>query len=220
MLKNLRIGKKITTSSITEAKREAPQEVAQADIAEGQSVKLPPQSHQPMEQVLEEQLNISSPPHEEATTHFDDLIEGANSEEVAQEQAIINNSLVPRDEWCRGFIAIHGIGATFTGIQSIALPNSQINIATAQEVAETFYDMILEVPMLHFMLQPGGKWLGRIFVVGAYARGMSVAVGTEMRERREISENKNSNFSDAKRATKPREDGEPDASQVAALTGA
>lgn len=139
--------------------------------------------------------------------------------EQEQEQAVVSNNVLPKDEWCKGFIAMHGMGAAFMGIKALALPNARIDGATAQQVAETFYEMILEIPMLHFMLQPGGKWLGRVMVIGMYAQGMRAAVGEELQERRNTAEKGSGDFSAAKRATQPTEKGEPSAEQAAALAG-
>ena len=204
MLKNLMIGKKKQeTPSTTEAKREPEQTTTAETLAlEGQTTaaETPP--------VSPPGLNISSQPQNDEPSHFDDLIED-------QERVTIRSGVLPKDEWSKGFIALHGMGAAMSGIKAIALPNERIDEATALQVAETFYDMLLEIPMLHFMLQPGGKWLGRVMIINMYAHGMRMAIGAELHERRNA-EKQSGNFSAAKRATQPTE-GEPSAEQAAAL---
>lgn len=126
-------------------------------------------------------LNTSSPETNNEATHFDDLI--AQHEEVqAQEaQSAITATMLTQEEFRESFIGLHGVASAFSGLQSIALPNNRIQQATANEIADTLYETILDIPMLHFILQPGNKWLGRGFMLIVYIQGMRGAVIEELR---------------------------------------
>ena len=44
--------------------------------------------------------------------------------------------------------------------------------------AAAVYDTIREMPSLHFLLRPGGKWMQRAFALGAF--GVPVAIGCKI----------------------------------------
>jgi hypothetical protein len=165
-------------------------------------------------------LHTSSP--ETEASHFDELINEAENVEQERELAAVSSTMLTQDQFRQSFIGLHGMAATFSGIQSIALPNSRIDGATANEVADMFYETILDVPMLHFMLQPGNKWLGRALVMTVYVQGMRGAVLAEIAEKRAASGK--ADFAKAKKATakptKTHDSGELTPDQAAALTGA
>lgn len=172
---------------------------------------------QEAEAVLVEHSNTSSQPQNDEPSHFDDLIEDQDTVEQEQERAQISSKMLTQEQFQQSFFGLHGMAAMFTGLQSLALPNKHVNEMSATEVADALYETILDIPMLHFMLQPGNKWLGRAFVIGAYVRGMSMAVSEEKQQRRNTAEKQSGNFSAAKRATQPTEKGEPSLDQAAAL---
>lgn len=111
--------------------------------------------------------------------YFDHFIE--EGESIQQEQAMqsVQSGMLSQDQFRETFIGMHGIGSAMTGIKALALPNNNINADLANEVADTIYETILDVPMFHFILQPGNKWLGRGFVMIAYVQGMRTAIAQE-----------------------------------------
>ena len=168
---------------------------------------------------MQPELNTSSPATHEPD-HFDHLINEAEEAEAEEGRAAISAAMLTQEQFRQSFIGLHGMASSFTGWQSIALPNSQINAATANEVADTLYETILDVPMLHFLIQPGNKWLGRALVMAVYVQGMRGAVMAERAEKRKAAGK--ADFGAAKRATqqKSHDSGELSPDQVAALTGA
>jgi len=123
-------------------------------------------------------------------SHFDHLIDEINDSEAEQQQEAkeqekqeLTSTMMSQDDFTANFIGLHGAAATFSGIKSLALPNSHVNEATAEEVAGVLYETILDIPMLHFMLYPGNKWIGRGFVMIMYVQGMRGAISAEMAEK-------------------------------------
>ena len=154
-------------------------------------------------------------------SHFDHLIAEIDEQEAeqAQEQAeeehkALTSKMLTRDEFRDSFVGLHGAAAAFTGIKALALPNSHINTATADEVSDTIYETILDIPMLHFMLYPGNKWLGRGFVMVMYVQGMRNAIGEEVAARNNAQSEK------SKSSTAKKAEGDVSSDQAAALGAA
>lgn len=167
---------------------------------------------------LPQDLNTSSPEtNNSEADHFDHLIKETEAEEV---QSTIDTTLISQEDFRKSFIGFHSMGAAMSGIQSLALPNSHINEATAEEIADTIYETILDIPLLRPMLQPGNKWIGRGFVMVVYISGMKNAVREEMAQR--YKDQKPVDYSEVKQASKPKKknDDDLDPEQVAALVGA
>lgn len=167
---------------------------------------------------LQPDLNTSSQQTSE-TSHFDHLIDEAETEHAQQRQAEVSATMITKDQFRQSFIGLHGMAASFSGVQSLALPNSHVNEQTANEVADTIYETIMDVPMMHFILQPGNKWLGRAFVMAVYVQGMRGAIAAEMATRTpQKAQPKKQQSQPTKPADPDSGDLSPD--QVAALTGA
>lgn len=166
---------------------------------------------------LQAQLGISSQETIEEPTHFDDLIGQSERQEQERQTAQISAKMLNKEEFRASFIGMHSLAAAMSGIKAIALPNSNIQEATANEIADMFYETILDIPLLHFMLQPGNKWLGRGMLMLVYVQGMRGAILEELREKDQPKEQETMSFSKAKKAAKGSgEDGlTPD--QLAAL---
>lgn len=161
----------------------------------------------------------TSSPENEEPSHFDHLIEKGDDPSPDHAPAP-QNQLLSQEQFRQSFIGLHGMAASFSGIKALALPNSHINEGTAHEVADTLYETIQDVPILHFLIQPGNKWLGRALVMAVYVQGMRGAVAQEMAEKRKYSQKMD--YSAAKRAAKPQkshDSGDLTPDQAAALTG-
>jgi hypothetical protein len=164
---------------------------------------------------LSEELNTSSQemPTNNEPSHFDDLIGDIEQEEKEQ---FVEKTLVDRETFRKSFIGLHKAGATFTGIQSLALPNTRIDEMTADEIADVFYETILDIPMLHSFLKPNNKWIGRGFIMIMYVKGMQGAIRDEIGSR-QPKEEKSKPQTQSHNEPK---DGSPDQSQAMALVGA
>jgi hypothetical protein len=200
--------KQIVREAILESERLAEQEI----LDQSQPATAPEESAQP--------LDTSSPATSEPD-HFDELIGRAEEVEQEGEKAAISAKMLTQDQFRQSFIGLHGMASSFTGWQSLALPNSHVNEATANEVADTLYETILDVPMLHFMIQPGNKWLGRTIVMAVYVQGMRQAITAEAAQKRK-EKGEEISYAKAKAASKQKthDSGELTPEQQAALTGA
>lgn len=107
----------------------------------------------------------------------------ASAEAVAADPMLAPGGILAREPWCvmvaRGLSA----GSAITGIKSLA---TDLGEPVHREALEALYDSFADVPALHFMLKPGGKWMGRAVAVGMWAVPMAVGVREELRARRRV----------------------------------
>lgn len=104
--------------------------------------------------------------------------EEKQTEEVLREEAS-SNMLKPEDFhalFCVGF----GTASHITGLKSLSVDKAD---GGAVACTRALYDTIQDIPMLHFMLMPHGKWLERAVAIGAFTIPMAGAVGQEIKER-------------------------------------
>ena len=169
----------------------------------------------PPQQDLPQDLSASLP--SDIPDHFDDLInEAASDLGIAAAPAATSNMLSP-DDFHKLFVGGFKAGHKLTGLQSLKLDDGDEG---ARDCAYAIHETIVDVPMLHFILQPGNKWLDRAFAIGLFTVPMAISVRAELAARRSPPTPPSANFSAAKKATAPRAPGEPDAAQVSALVGA
>lgn len=164
------------------------------------------------EEALQQELRTSSQATTTSPDHFDDLL---GLEQPAAPEP--SNILLTQDQFRQSFIGLHGMTSSFTGLKSIALPNNRINEGTANEIADTFYETILDIPMMHFMLQPSNKWLGRAICIGIYVQGMRGAISEELQERAKKAQPEKKQ--QPMKRQKSHDTGELSPDQVATLTG-
>lgn len=89
--------------------------------------------------------------------------------------------LMPRDEWCKMWLACHGIGGNIIGVRAlIEAPERK----GAMDAAGAIYDTAAETPALRWLLDPQGEWVKRVVVVGTFYAPLSRDVVTELRARR------------------------------------
>lgn len=168
--------------------------------------------HQEEKQPSLEGLDTSSQATNEPS-HFDDLITSAEKVEAEQEFNEVSSSMVTLEQFQQSFTGLHGLASSLSGIKAIALPNSGVSQEVADQTAIALYETIMDIPMLHFMLQPGNKWLGRSFVMLAYVQGMRIAIREELGAKQ-----KKTQQTKPQAQQPPKGDISPD--QAAALTGA
>lgn len=89
--------------------------------------------------------------------------------------------MLSADDFCKVFVGGFNAAHHLTGLRALKIEQGD---GAAQDAAKAIYDTILEVPALHFMLRPGGKWLERALAVGMFALPMARAVKAELLERR------------------------------------
>lgn len=192
---------------------EATQKSSQ-ELTTGETMEQPssPQSHQsiPVE-ALEEVSPTSSPQIEDEPTHFDSFIE-----EDIQTTESIEEGLSPahlrREDFKMIFIKGFGGLSRLTKRKAFKIPNSDVDVEDAHACADAIYDTILDIPALHFLLNPSNKWIERSFSITMFTIGMRAALRTERAETV-----KEEQGAQPARSSTPSQDGEPDNSQAAAL---
>lgn len=167
-------------------------------------------------EALEPPLNASSP--NEIASHFDDLIDEAAAD-IGLQAAPVPQGLMGHDQFhlmfCGGFN-----GASFlTGLKSLKVDKSD---EAAYGASKATYDTILEIPSLHFMLKPGGKWMERGFAMFVFVTPMARALNAELDEKRRARKQNSPGAGAVSQPVSPPTPpapGEPDALAAAALTG-
>lgn len=168
------------------------------------------------DQVLEQDLNISSQGMNEPS-HFDDLINAQEEAEHEQEREAITSTMLTQEDFRLLWVKAFSGASMLTGIKALRLPNGHVDIDAAHAASDAIYETILDIPALHFMLHPSNKWIERAFVVGMFGMGMRAAVIEEAIQRRKEAQK------DAPRpapAAKSHDTGDLTPEQAAALTGA
>ena len=150
-------------------------------------------------------------------THFEQEAE-AELEQIEKEQEQERASLrLSKDDFRKSFFGMHSAAAAFTGRKALALPNSHVNEDIGNEVSDAIFETIEDIPMLHFMLEPNNKWIGRAFVMVVYVQGMRNALAAE---KGAINKQANKQKQTQARDQKSHDTGELTPEQMAALTGA
>ncbi len=80
-----------------------------------------------------------------------------------------------------GFKAAFLIGGDLTGLQTLKAAPDQ---ATAVPASRALYDTLKEIPWMHWMLHPGGKWMQRAILIGAFSAPLYLGCREEMKARR------------------------------------
>lgn len=79
--------------------------------------------------------------------------------------------------FCTSFV----MASHLSGLKSLHVDEGD---GKARAASEALYDTILEVPALHFLIQPSGQKMQRVLAVAAFALPMAVGVRNELLERR------------------------------------
>jgi hypothetical protein len=88
---------------------------------------------------------------------------------------------MPRDEWCRMWLAAHGIAGIMLRSPALAdAPKRQ----GGMDAAGAIYDIASETSALRWLLDPKGKWLQRIVAIGAFYAPLAREVAMDLRARR------------------------------------
>ena len=187
----------------------------------------PKQPEMPKEQKPEvsETLLKSSSPDTATPTHFDSLLNGADMPvqdtaapmSPAQEQG--GTGKIQREDFHKLFLTGFNVAHNLTGYKSLKVSPED---SAAQDCSTAIYDTILDIPALHFLLNPSNKWMDRAVAIGAFTIPMAIAVKTEAAQKKKPVKQKPASFTTAKKATqeKSQQTGDPTPEQIAALTGA
>jgi hypothetical protein len=128
-----------------------------------------------------EPSDISSPT--ETPTHFDHLILRASDiDETIAVGAVPSSVILGREEFHNLFLTAFTVSHNLTGLQSLKIGEEREGAAKACSYA--VYDSIMEIPSLHFMLQPQNKWFERAIAIGAFTIPTAIAVRAELKLRR------------------------------------
>jgi hypothetical protein len=74
-------------------------------------------------------------------------------------------AVMPRAEWCDLYLKCHGIAGQAIGSRVlIGVPERKGGL----EAAGAIYDTILDTPVLHFLIHPGGVWFQRASLVAFF----------------------------------------------------
>lgn len=111
--------------------------------------------------------------------HIDTLI--AVAEEEAPASLPVNR--LSKEDFHRVFCTGFTVSSHVTGLKSLAVDEHD---GKARAASEALYETILDIPALHFMLSPGGKWGGRIMAIAAFAIPMARGVQDELVARRTV----------------------------------
>jgi hypothetical protein len=102
-------------------------------------------------------------------------------ESAVQGPPLTAEGLLTFDAWVGTFKACHVLPGHFLGLQTLITAPDRAEFPAA---AKAIYDTIAEVPTLHFLLKPGGKWAERAAAIGLYAVPVAIAVKAEAAAKR------------------------------------
>lgn len=89
-------------------------------------------------------------------------------------------TLLDKESFHGLFIGVFTVAEIATRLTSLHVEASDDK---ARAASDAIYETIYDIPALHFMLQPSGKWLGRIACIGMFVAPMSLNVSAELAAR-------------------------------------
>ena len=121
-------------------------------------------------------------------SHLDDIpVEepeastSGNTDQPAASTITGPDGFLTRDAFFAAFVVAHQLAGQVAGLKTlIEAPKGD----AARPASDALYDTCRDVPMLHFLIQPGGIWFQRAAVVAAYALPVAAACQQELRARR------------------------------------
>lgn len=117
---------------------------------------------------------------DEPPSHFDGLIDDAPDTLPVHHDGGYNEAMLDKEAFHALFCGSFEVGSLMTGLKSLHVDKGD---GKAVAASAALYDTILDVPMLHFMLKPQGKWMARVMAMGMFGFSMSQAVKAELSER-------------------------------------
>lgn len=171
-----------------------------------------PQSLSPPSQpeALQIPLDASSP--NSGPAHIDAILEANLGQDFGAGAPVVAPKIT-KEQFVQSFTGAFRGAHKLTGLKSLDIPPQ--DEPGAQACAEAMYESILDIPMLHWILDPSGKWMGRAMAIGFFVVPMAGSVSRELAERRRPAARPGA----PRPAPKPPGEGDPSADQVAALNG-
>lgn len=124
--------------------------------------------------LAEKQPSINEP------SHFDGLINDTRKTEQRIEVVTQQSNMIDKEGFhelfCGGFNVAHHM----SGLKSLAVDKSDGKSIAA---SGALYDTIQDIPMLHFLLMPQGKWMERAVAIGMFTIPMAQNVAAELAQR-------------------------------------
>lgn len=119
-------------------------------------------------------------------SHILDLIGGDPLEDGADEEAPLagHNKNLPKEEWCKllaGAIKMGGHMSSFETLKAVDYANPE-----ASEGLGAMYDTIEDIPSLHWLLKPFGKWAMRIIAISAFVLPLVKGCAGEIKQKKAI----------------------------------
>lgn len=121
---------------------------------------------------------------ESGPDHFDDLLEGpAGPSGPSGGGTVLPPNVLDKDAFHRLFVGVFSVASVLTHLQSLKVSNDD---GSARAASDALYETILDIPALHFLLEPQGKWAGRVMCIGMFAVPMAINVQAELAARSRI----------------------------------
>ena len=148
-----------------------------------------------MTAITQEQQSFSPPPYQsepqasempydgslpsDLPDHFDELI--GEAEISLGIKPAPSHAMLSADDFHKVFVGGFNFSHHISGLKSLKVDG---NHDAARDASKAIYDTIIDVPMLHFILKPGGKWMERGFAVAAFTFPMAQALNAELAAKR------------------------------------
>lgn len=140
-----------------------------------------PISSQPPSQSLPQQSEADSQPSStDAPEHFDALFDNPEIQAGPMPGETPAPGILGKDEFFLVFIGGFKVAAIVTHLKSVEVNQDD---RTARAACDAIYDTVNEIPALRFLLEPQGKWMGRVMAIGMFAVPMALNVQAELSAR-------------------------------------
>lgn len=134
----------------------------------------------PTETITEEAVSsVDYSAADETPDHFDDLIGDAPETETTT--AIKSSDMIDHAAFHALFCVSFNTASAVTKLKSLSVDKDD---DACQNCTRALYETIYDIPMLHFMLKPSGKWMERAVAIGMFTVPMAMGVSAELAARR------------------------------------
>lgn len=138
-------------------------------------------------------LNESPPPSSQPDTpptHFDSLIHDTSQDKIDTAIGESGSIKIGKEEFYKMFLFCFTAGHNVTKLNSLIVKESD---GGALNCSNALYETIDEIPALHFILNPSGKWGARIISIVLFALPMAQNVRAEIAARQKQPDSKPQN---------------------------
>ena len=126
---------------------------------------------------------ISSPSNGDDAAHIAAIEVDPEPGEAPPEgvEGVIDGRFVSRDAWHDGMVKGLMLAHHMTGLQSLGKGAAD---PAARDATGAMYDICIDTPALHFLVQPGSIWLQRAMAIGAWTIPMAMGCAAEIAQRK------------------------------------